>query len=76
MCCRFWAHETTAGNLWDNAGNNIFSYASTPCAEFELATVEGLGHATKAKAFMNALLKMGLARLRVRAGQETVYVLA
>ncbi|KAK2079697.1 hypothetical protein QBZ16_002092 [Prototheca wickerhamii] len=44
--------------------------------EFELATVEGLGHATKAKAFMNALLKMGLARLRVRAGQETVYVLA
>ena len=58
------------------AGKHLFFPCTRPFAEFDLATVEGLGHATKAKAFMNALLKLGLARLRVRAGQETVYVLA
>lgn len=44
-------------------------------AEFDLPTLEHLGNAAKAKAFMNALLKLGLAKLVVNPGEDTVYIL-
>ncbi|KFM27530.1 hypothetical protein F751_5386 [Auxenochlorella protothecoides] len=50
--------------------------AATGSVEFGARALEELGVGVKAKVFMNALLKLKLASLRVLPGQETVYVLA
>lgn len=48
----------------------------SPLSEFGALDLEELRVGVKAKVFMNALLKLELATLRVLPGQDTVYVLA